>query len=255
MFVKASTVTWSYYLTERPCTSHQNINRQLVEIACLLQYIATYKPCTQHIRIKPMNAANSCEFDRTKAQNIGAQTDWVILACLDILCILYISQTSVNSRCESYEYSSLVWRSVFRGPHWITAYNLYGQKLESTGYIFSGDSICAALQISEQFWPIARTRKPTRSRSQDRLQRKMAIQGHSKSSISLSMKSHYIAQYNNCGLECEASEDIASETSENRHFRRLHSHLKPPLQLTYANIRINLILLETAVFGLHFCRW
>jgi len=28
----------------------------------------------------------------------------------------------------------------------------------------------------------------------------------------------YIVQYNNCGLACEGSEDIASEGSENRHF-------------------------------------
>ena len=28
----------------------------------------------------------------------------------------------------------------------------------------------------------------------------------------------YIVQYNNCGLEREGSEDIASERSENRHF-------------------------------------
>jgi len=40
----------------------------------------------------------------------------------------------------------------------------------------------------------------------------------------------YIAQYNNCGLRifrCEGSEDIAGEISENHHFRRPHSHLKP----------------------------
>jgi len=29
----------------------------------------------------------------------------------------------------------------------------------------------------------------------------------------------YIAQYNKCGLRCEGSEDIASERSENLHFR------------------------------------
>jgi len=29
----------------------------------------------------------------------------------------------------------------------------------------------------------------------------------------------YIVQYNNCGLECEGSEDIASERSENRYLR------------------------------------
>jgi len=36
----------------------------------------------------------------------------------------------------------------------------------------------------------------------------------------------YIVQYN-CGLECEDSEDIASERSENRHLRPHHSHLTP----------------------------
>jgi len=39
----------------------------------------------------------------------------------------------------------------------------------------------------------------------------------------------YIVQYNNYGLECEGSEDIASERSENRHLRRPCSHLTPPL--------------------------
>ena len=38
----------------------------------------------------------------------------------------------------------------------------------------------------------------------------------------------YIAQYNKCGLRCEGSEDIASERSENLHFRPPHSHLTPP---------------------------
>ena len=32
--------------------------------------------------------------------------------------------------------------------------------------------------------------------------------------------------YNKCGLRCEGSEDMASETSENRHFRLPHSHLR-----------------------------
>jgi len=60
----------------------------------------------------------------------------------------------------------------------------------------------------------------------------------------------YIAQYN----ICEASEDIASEGSENLHFRPPNSHLTPPLQRTPANICIKLILLETRIPGLHFCR-
>ena len=38
----------------------------------------------------------------------------------------------------------------------------------------------------------------------------------------------YIAQYNKCGLRCEDSENIASERSENRHFRPPHSHLSEP---------------------------
>jgi len=65
----------------------------------------------------------------------------------------------------------------------------------------------------------------------------------------------YIVQYNNCGLECKGSEDIASERSENRHLRRPYTHLMPPLQQTPANIQINLILLETTFPGLQFCRW
>ena len=39
----------------------------------------------------------------------------------------------------------------------------------------------------------------------------------------------YMVQYNNFGLECEGSEDTASERSENRHLRRPHSHLTPSL--------------------------
>ena len=60
-----------------------------------------------------------------------------------------------------------------------------------------------------------------------------------------------IAQYNN-GLRREGSEDIAGKISENRHFRQPHSHLNPPGQRTPAKIRINYILLETAIPGLHF---
>ena len=35
----------------------------------------------------------------------------------------------------------------------------------------------------------------------------------------------YIAQYNKCGLRCEDMEDIASERSENLHFRPPQFHL------------------------------
>jgi len=45
---------------------------------------------------------------------------------------------------------------------------------------------------------------------------------------------------------------IVGEISENRHFRRPHSHLKPSVQRTPAIIRTNLILLETTIPALHF---
>jgi len=57
----------------------------------------------------------------------------------------------------------------------------------------------------------------------------------------------YIVHCNNCGHECEGSEDIASERNENRHLRRPHTHLTPPLQQTPANIQINLTLLESSL--------
>jgi len=60
----------------------------------------------------------------------------------------------------------------------------------------------------------------------------------------------YIVQNNNCGHECEGSEDIASERSENHHLRQPHTHLMPPFQQTPVNIHINLTLLETRFPGL-----
>jgi len=41
---------------------------------------------------------------------------------------------------------------------------------------------------------------------------------------------------------------------ENRRFRLPYCRLTPTLQRSSANIRINLILPETRVIGLHFCR-
>jgi len=63
----------------------------------------------------------------------------------------------------------------------------------------------------------------------------------------------YTAQYNKCGLRYGGAEDIASERSENSHFRPPHCHVTPPLQRTPANIRIKLTSLETRIPGLHFC--
>ena len=57
--------------------------------------------------------------------------------------------------------------------------------------------------------------------------------------------------YNNVGFISKDSEDVASERTGNRRFRQPHCRLTLSLQGTPANIRINLILSETRVIGLH----
>jgi len=99
----------------------------------------------------------------------------------------------------------------------------------------------------------SRRREPISCRARNRFQRKMARVIYF--GIIEEPLMGYIAQYNKCGLRREGSEDIASERSENRHFRPPHSHLTLPLQRTPANIRIKLTLLETWIPGLHFCCW
>jgi len=129
--------------------------------------------------------------------------------------------------------------------------------VQSLGYIFvASDSLCVALQISEQFSPKARTPTHWMSSSNQILTQT----GHSRSfkvirfGVNEEPLRGYIVQYNKCGCECEGSKDIASERSENRHLRRHHTHLTPRLQQTPANISINLNLLETRFPGLQFCR-
>jgi len=60
--------------------------------------------------------------------------------------------------------------------------------------------------------------------------------------------------YNNVGLTSKASEEISRESIENCLFRQPHCCMTPPFQGTPANIRINLILPETTVIGLHLRR-
>ena len=131
--------------------------------------------------------------------------------------------------------------------------------VQSLGYIFvAADSICVVLQISQQYSPKARTPTHWMPSSNEILTQN----DHSRSlkvirfGVNEEPLMGYIVglQYNKCGLRCEGSEDIDSKTSENLHFRPSHSHLTPPLQRTLPNIRISLILLETAIPGLHFCR-
>jgi len=63
---------------------------------------------------------------------------------------------------------------------------------------------------------------------------------------------------NNAGLWphlYKVSEKIASEKAENYRSRQQNCRLTPLLmQGTSVNVRINLILPETTVIGLHFCR-
>ena len=118
------------------------------------------------------------------------------------------------------------------------------------------NSIWVDLQIFEQFCPKARNANPLVAEPKQILMQN----GHSRSfeviyfGVIDEPLRDYIAQCNNCDLKCDGSEDFASETSENRHSRRPRSRLKPPFQRTPVNTRINLILLETAIFRLHCCR-
>jgi len=102
--------------------------------------------------------------------------------------------------------------------------------VQSLGYIFvAANSTCVALQISEQFSPKARTP----SHWMASLNQILTQNDHSKSfkvirfGVNEKPLRACIVQYNNCGLECEGLEDIASKRSENRHLRRPHSHLTP----------------------------
>ena len=84
--------------------------------------------------------------------------------------------------------------------------------------------MCVPLRIFEQFSANARTPARLMPSSGQILTQN----DHSRSfkvirfGVNEESLTGYIVQYNNCGLECEGSEDIVSERSENR-------HLRPPL--------------------------
>jgi len=131
------------------------------------------------------------------------------------------------------------------------------QSLAGLNFSVAANSICVlALQITKQFSPKART--PIHwMPSSDQI---LTQNDHSRSfkvirfGVNEEPLRGYIVQHNNCGLECEGSEDMASERSENRHFGRPHCHLTPPFQQIPANIHINHTLLETRIPALQFCR-
>ena len=154
-----------------------------------------------------------------------------------LLSFTYFLQASVNSMCENCECK------IVNTVHWFDAscsvipvnnsINLISpvQSLAAGLHFFAADSRCVALQISEQFSPKARTTAHWMP-SPDQI---VTQNDHSRSftvirfGVNEEPLRGYIVQYNNCGLEYEGSEDIASERSENRHLRPPHSHLMPPL--------------------------
>ena len=119
--------------------------------------------------------------------------------------------------------------------------------VQSLGYIFAADSIYDS---------------PNANPLDAELKTHLTQNDHSKSFKVICFGVHeeplrgYIVQYNNCGLACQGLEDIVTERSENRHFRRPHTHLTPPIQRTPSNVHTDLrpTLLETRIHGIHFCR-
>ena len=97
--------------------------------------------------------------------------------------------------------------------------------IQSLGYIFvATDSICIALQISQQYSPKAKT--PTHwipssndilTQNDDSRSLKVIRFGVNEEPVR-----GCIVQYNDYGVEY-----IASERNKNRHLRRPHSHLTP----------------------------
>jgi len=145
--------------------------------------------------------------------------------------ITYFLQASVNSMCENCECKTV------NTVHWFDAscsviplnYSITiispVQSLDGL-HFFAADNIYVALQISGQFSPKART--PTHwMPSSDQI---LTQNDHSRSfkvirfGVNEEPLRGYTVQYNNCGLECEGSEDIASERNEKRHSRQPHSH-------------------------------
>jgi len=158
-----------------------------------------------------------------------------------ILVFTYLLQTSVNSMCENCDW---VWTQ-FTGlmlPFWGTPVNnpitfispvQWGLHfLPLTVYAYSSVNFRTVFSESQNANPFDAELEPD---FKAKWPFKVTRFGVNENPLR-----GYIVQYNNCGLECEGSEHIPSERSENRHLRRPHCHLTPPLQQTPVNIQINI---------------
>ena len=95
---------------------------------------------------------------------------------------------------------------------------------------FVADSIWVSLQMFDQFCPKAGNANPLVAEPEIDFNAKWPFKviyfGIIEEPCTNGLQ--YIAQYYKCGFtRCEGSEDIASERSENRHFRPPHAHLTP----------------------------
>jgi len=166
---------------------------------------------------------------------------WIIWKLSLAIYVKCSEDSERSAKIAIFNYPTLIWRPLSSEPPRISALALYCQKLRSLGYIFVADSIWVALQIFEQFCPKPGDANPLVAEPETDFN----ANGYSRRSFKViyfgiieEPLMGYIVQYTKCRLGCECSEDIASEWSENRHFRSPHSHLTPPLQRTFANIRI-----------------
>ena len=92
--------------------------------------------------------------------------------------------------------------------------------------IFLSLIVYVALQMFEQFCPKAGDTNPLVAETETDFNAKWQFKVIYSGIIEETLMG-YVAQYNKCGLRCEDSEDIASERSENLHFRPTHSFDAP----------------------------
>jgi len=92
-------------------------------------------------------------------------------------------------------------------------------------HFFAADSLCVALNFRTVF-PESQNANPLDAEPEPDFNAKSPFKVI-RFGVNEEPLRSYIYNYNNCGLGCEGSEDIASERSENRHLLRPRSSLTP----------------------------